>query len=131
MFNRRQLIAALLGVFVILTGADLAVAQEVLGKGSLTGQSGHEASGLVSIVKTATGIEVRLGNDFKLDGAPGPWLGFGKAGGFDRATQFSKLNKNSGAQIYKVPANIDVSKYDEFYVWCRPFNVSLGVAKLK
>jgi len=130
MLNRRQLIAALFGAFVILPGADFAVAQEVLGKGSLTGQSGHKTSGSVSMVKTAAGIEVHLGDDFKFDGAPGPWLAFGKGGAFDRATQFSKLNKNTGAQTYKVPASIDVSKYDEFYVWCRPFNVSLGVAKL-
>ena len=130
MFNRRHMITALLGAMLILPAAASGAAQDVLSRGSLTGKSGHKTSGSVSIVKTGTGIEVHLGDDFKLDGAPGPWLAFGKGGRFVRATQFSKLNKNSGAQTYKVPASIDVSEYDEFYLWCRPFNVPLGVAKL-
>jgi hypothetical protein len=106
-------------------GADM-----VLAKGSFVGKSGHAVSGMVSIVKTSSGVEVRLAPDFKLDSAPDPYLGFGKAGKYVKATQFSKLNKNDGQQTYKVPARIDVSEYDEVYVWCRPFNVPLGVARL-
>jgi len=129
--NRRHVIVSFLSAVALAIAAAPVSAQEVLGKGALFGLSGHKSAGSVSIVKTTEGIEVRLGEDFKFDGAPGPWLAFGKGGKFDRATQFSKLNANSGAQTYKVPAQIDASKYDEFYLWCRPFNVPLGVAKLK
>lgn len=131
MLNRRNLALSLLGAVLITASPAMLSAQEIVGKGSFTGKSGHKTSGSVSIVKTAQGFEVRLGSNFSLDGAPGPYLGFGNNGKYDAATQFSKLNANSGAQVYKVPGNIDISRYKEIYIWCRPFNVPLGVAKLK
>jgi hypothetical protein len=108
-----------------------ATAEEVLGQGSFTGKSGHRTSGSVSIVKTQGGIEVRLGSNFKLDGAPDPWLGFGNSGKYDSAGEVAILKSNKGPQVYKVAGKIDASKYNEFYVWCRKFAVPLGVAKLK
>ncbi len=107
-----------------------AKAEEVLKQGTFSGKSGHKTSGSVSIVKTDTGIEVRLGGTFKLDGAPAPYLGFGKSGKYDKKSEFSKLNSKTGAQVYKLPGTIDVTTFNEIYVWCRPFNVPLGVAKL-
>ena len=74
--------------------------------------------------------EIRFGPNFSIKGAPGPYLGFGKDGKYVKATQFSKLLKTTGAQTYKVPASIDVSEFNEFYVWCKPFNVPLALAKL-
>lgn len=125
------LVSTLLGAVLITASPATLSAQEILGQGVFSGRSGHKTSGSVSIVKTTQGIEVRLGTDFTLDGAPGPYLGFGNNGKYHATTQFSKLNSNSGAQVYKVPGRIDVSKFSEIYVWCRPFNVPLGVAKLK
>lgn len=125
---------AALGVVMaamVLLAVGPASAAEVLGKGTFVGKSGHTVSGTVTIVKTAKGIEARLGSDFSLDNAPGPWLGFGNGGRYDKASQFSRLGNKTGAQTYKLPARIDVSKYKEFYVWCRPFGVPLGVAKIR
>lgn len=108
-----------------------APAQNALAKGNFTGLSGHRTSGLVTLVRTGNGVEVRLSSDFNFDGAPDPWLGFGKGGKYDTATTFTKLRQNTGAQVYTVPSNIDPSKYDEVYVWCKRFAVSLAVARLK
>jgi hypothetical protein len=130
MLNRRILIVALFGVGAIAMIPLAAAAEEVLGQGSFVGKSGHKTSGSVSIVKTDTGVEVRFGSTFKLDGAPGPWLGFGTNGKYDKSSEFTKLSGNSGAQVYKVPGKVNVSKYNEFYVWCRPYGVPLGVARL-
>lgn len=118
-------------IFLLATFPGTAPAQEQLSSGAFQGRSGHQTSGGVAIVKTDKGVEVRLGSNFSLDGAPGPWLGFGSSGRYDKGTQFTKLDKNKGAQTCLVPAGIDVSKYNEFYVWCKPFNVPLGVAELK
>ena len=123
----------LLAIFAALTGfiADAAYAQdEVIAKGSFVGKTGHKASGMMSLVKTDNGVEIRFGPNFSIKGAPGPYLGFGKDGKYVKATQFSKLLKTTGAQTYKVPASIDVSEFNEFYVWCKPFNVPLALAKL-
>jgi hypothetical protein len=100
------------------------------GTGSFSGASGHETSGAVAVVKTAEGWEVHLKDDFAFDGAPDPWVGFGKSGKFAPATDFYRLRVNSGAQVYKVPADIDPATYDEVYIWCRQYSVPLGVAKL-
>ena len=130
MLNRKPLLTSLLGAALIAASPGAVSAEEILAQGAFTGKSGHKTSGSVAIVKTDKGVEVRLGANFSLDSAPGPYLGFGNNAKYDPVTQFSKLGSNSGAQVYKLPVRIDVSKYKEFYVWCRPFNVPLGVAKL-
>jgi hypothetical protein len=130
MFSRRILIVSIFAMLVSFMNPLGARAEDVLKQGSFTGKSGHKTSGTVKIVKTAAGVEVHLGGNFKLDGAPGPYLGFGKSGQYDKSSQFSKLNANTGAQVYKLPGKINTTKYNEIYVWCGPFNVPLGVAKL-
>ncbi len=103
---------------------------QVLASGKFQGQSGHAASGGVSVVKTAKGTLVVLAPDFKFDGAPDPKLGFGKSG-YVKSTQFSKLKSNSGKQTYEIPSTIDPADYTEVWVWCERFAVPLGVATLK
>ena len=102
----------------------------VLASGEFRGQSGHVASGGVSVVKTAKGVVVVLGPDFKFDGAPDPKLGFGK-NGYVKSTQFSILRSNSGEQTYEIPSTIDPADYTEVWVWCEKYSVPLGVATLK
>jgi len=130
MLNRRNLFLSLLGAAVLALSPMSVTAEEILGKGTFTGKSRHKTSGSVSIVKTSTGIEVRLGSNFKLDGAPDPWLGFGKDGKYVSTSEITKLKSNGGAQVYKISGPLDVSKFNEFYIWCRKFSVPLGVAKL-
>ena len=131
MLHMKPFALCLFGASLIAASPAALSAEQILGQGTFAGKSGHETSGSVSIIKTAQGIEVRLGSNFKLDGAPGPYLGFGNKGKYDASTQFSKLGSNNGAQVYKVPAKINAAGYKEIYVWCKPFNVPLGVAKLK
>lgn len=131
MFNNRRLLATLLGAALFAAGPAAVSADEILARGTFTGAGGHQTSGPVSIVKTANGVEVRLGANFSVDRGPSLQLGFGSNGKYDDNSQFSRLGKNSGAQVYKLPARIDVSKYNELYVWCSPFRVPFGVARLK
>ena len=115
----------------VLTAPVAASAQDhVLASGEFRGKSGHAASGGVSVVKTAQGVAVVLGPDFKFDGAPDPKLGFGK-NGYVKSTQFSILKSNSGKQTYDIPATIDPADYTEVWVWCEKYSVPLGVATLK
>ena len=103
---------------------------QVLASGKFQGQSGHAASGGVSVVKTAKGTLVVLEPDFKFDGAPDPKLGFGK-NGYVKSTQFSILRSNSGKQTYEIPSSIVLADYPEVWVWCGRYSVPLGVATLK
>lgn len=99
--------------------------------GTFTGLNKHETTGGVTIVKGGDGYIVVLENNFSLDGAPAPTLGFGNNGKFDPSTEFTKLSSIKGAQVYSLPASIDPEKFSEFYVWCADFSVPLGVALLK
>ena len=100
------------------------------GKGTFTGLSNHVTKGGVEVVETAEGWEIRLSESFWFDGAPDPRVGFGKDGSFVDPTDFEPLRANSGAQVYRVPADIDPGQFDEVYIWCRKFSVPLGVAKI-
>ena len=131
MLNRRNLFVSSLGAAVLAMNPMAASAEEVLGKGTFTGKSGHRTSGSVSIVRTRAGVEVRLGSNFKLDSAPDPWLGFGIDGKYVSSAEVAILKSNTGAQVYRIAGPVDVSRYNEFYVWCRKFAVPLGVARIK
>ena len=104
---------------------------KVVSKGQFSGRSGHKVSGTVQIIQTETGYRVQFQNNFRLDGAPGPYLGFGNGGKYSRSTEFSKLRKIRGSQSYKIPSKIDVSKFDTFIIWCKPYKVPLAVATLR
>ncbi|MDX2264877.1 MAG: DM13 domain-containing protein [Hyphomicrobiales bacterium] len=98
--------------------------------GDFSGRSGHKTAGRVELVKTPSGYEVRLGANFRLDGAPGPYVGFGNGGVYDKSSELGKLRRLNGAQVYAVPAGVDPSKYSEVFIWCKPYSVPLGVARL-
>ena len=122
--------AAALGLLALTLSPSVQAGDEVLGRGTFTGKSGHVTSGGVSVVKTDKGTVVVLEPDFEFDGAPDPKLGFGK-NGYDKSSQFSPLRSNSGEQSYDVPATVDPGQYNEVWVWCEKFSVPLGVAKIK
>lgn len=103
---------------------------QVVTSGTFEGRSDHVTTGGVSIIKTASGYIAVLESNFSLDGAPDPTLGFGNDGSFDAKTKFTKLESINGLQAYAIPASVDVSTFNEFYVWCAEFSVPLGVATL-
>lgn len=104
--------------------------EKIVAQGTFEGRSKHVTTGGATVLKNGAGHILVLEEDFSLDGAPAPTIGFGNAGEFDKATEFSKLNSNTGKQTYQLPASVDPSKYDEVYIWCTDFSVPLGVAKL-
>ena len=123
-------IAAVASIFIITFVDNPAQAGQTLSTGQFQGDNGHVTTGKVTIKKDGNDTIVILGENFSLDGAPNPSLGFSKGGKFDVATDFSPLKSNTGHQIYKLPASINLENYDEIVVWCADFTVSLGSAKL-
>lgn len=99
-------------------------------RGSFEGRSKHITSGDVSIVKTAAGYDLVLSDNFFLDGAPDPVIGFGNSDKYDDATTFTKLAKKTGHQTYSLPEGFTLSNYTQVFVWCEKFAVPLGVATL-
>ncbi|MEL7132044.1 MAG: DM13 domain-containing protein [Pseudomonadota bacterium] len=100
-------------------------------KGTFIGASDHITTGTVEVIKNADGSHtIVLADDFSLDGAPDPRVGLGKDGHFNGNTDSGKLGNLTGAQSFVVPAGIDVSEFNEVYIWCEKFSVPLGIAKL-
>lgn len=125
------MLSATLLVLPLVNAPQNAYAQQVLAEGTFVGKSGHKVSGKVQLVKTDKGTELRLLANFKSDGAPGPYIGFGKNGHYSKRTEFSRLKKRNGMQSYRVPAKLDISSYNNVFIWCKPYNVPLAIAALK
>lgn len=108
-----------------------ASAETVTSTGTFTGLSDHITTGGVTVVETAGGgAVVILDTDFSLDGAPDPSVGFGIDGEFVSASDLGELRSINGFQVYVVPADMDLSDFNEVYIWCEQFSVPLGVASL-
>lgn len=127
----KSIFSALAIVVTLVFTTQNLFAQDMMQSGMFTGMSDHETSGTVEVVKTDDGYIIKLGADFSLDGAPDPKVAFGVDGEFDAATLIAPLKSDTGEQSYAVPDSIDVSKYNEVYIWCEKFSVGLGVASLK
>ncbi|MEM8787042.1 MAG: DM13 domain-containing protein [Pseudomonadota bacterium] len=130
MITRRH---ALIGI-AAATAAPLFVHRSWAGtktlvRGSFTGTNGHETRGTAGILEVDGAHMVSLGEDFFFDGAPDPKVALGNDG-YDPNTLMGPLQSNTGAQNYPVPDSIDVAQYNEVWIWCERFNVSLGVAKM-
>lgn len=128
MTNRRQFLALTSGFAAATLAATTipAFAGSKTRSGNFSGRSDHITTGKTEL----SGNSVVLASDFSLDGAPDPRVGLGKNGKFDPNTDLGALKKLTGKQSYKVSNGINTSDYNEVYIWCRKFNVPLGVAKL-
>ncbi|WP_167591576.1 DM13 domain-containing protein [Jiella endophytica] len=117
---------------VILCGAAPAgsAAAKTLKSGDFTGASGHDVSGSVRIEETGGKAVLQFSSDFAFDGAPDPKVAFGR-GGYDPKSLLGPLKSDAGAQNYAIPAGLDVSGYNEVWIWCEEFAVPLGMARIK
>ena len=96
-------------------------------KGTFKGDNNHTVTGGV----TVRDGKIMLEKNFVFDGAPDPRIALGKSGKYVKNTDFAVLEKDKGAQTYKVPASINVDDYDTVIVWCRKFSVQLAHAKIR
>jgi hypothetical protein len=113
--------------------ARAAATGEVVAIGMLEGRSGHTAGGIVRLLREGERWTVEFGDDFFLDGAPAPSVGFGD-GAWRAETRFVELEKRrrlTGARRLTLPAALDPSGFTQLWLWCDRFDVPLGVAELR
>lgn len=113
----------------LVRAEDILAGGQTLQSASFVGENGHTVSGQVEIIQKGEISYLVLGEDFSFDGAPDPRLGFSNGDEFVASSLFSGLNMDSGKQIYRLPATLDVSEYDEVTIWCEKFSVPLAEAK--
>lgn len=101
----------------------------------------HATMGTVRIVQQPDGA--RLLTLENLDTSNGPdvhvWLSAahvveGTAGWFTAGSadyyDLGMIKGNQGNQVYRIPADVDLSKYPSVDLWCVQFSVSFGAAEL-
>lgn len=102
---------------------------QTVGRGQFTGQAQHHAEGTVSLINIAGEYFIRFEEDFKATNGPDLFVGFGRDGEY--TTQLAPLKGNVGSQNYNVPPEIDISQFNEIWVWCRAFSVPFARAILQ
>ncbi len=97
---------------------------------SLTGASGHSASGTARIVARNGGFVLELGDDFRLDGGKTDVYLAGDRGTV-RASDLNlgALGSRTGAQTFAMPD--DGGRYPYVLLWCRPAKLVIGVGELR
>lgn len=130
MYQRFRTVVIAAVLFSLLSLVFPAFAADVVTSGTFTGASNHTTTGGVTVVKDGDSRSVVLGSDFSLDGAPDPKVGFGRDGKYDIRSQLAPLKSNLGEQSYPIPADLDISEYNEIYIWCEAYSVPLGIAAL-
>ena len=71
-----------------------------------------------------------LEDDFEVTNGPDLFVYLGRNGEYVAQTNLGRLKGNIGSQNYEIPSSIDLSQYDEAWVWCRAFAVPFGKAIL-
>lgn len=104
--------------------------EKVMKKGSFEGRSDHSVTGGVSVLETNNGYVIRLEENFVLDGAPDPRVALGKDG-YDEETLHPTIIEKTGKQEYTLAEGVDPKQYNEVWIWCKQFEVPLGVAKIE
>lgn len=132
MMTRRSLFlnAVATGAALTLASANVAAAGGAKKKGTFEGRSKHITTGSVKVVQDGERYIVELGDEFSLDNGPDPRVAFGKDGTYDPNSKLGALLNLKGKQSYAVPPTMDISGYNEVYIWCDVAGVPLGVAAL-
>ncbi len=104
---------------------------EILKRGSFEGVGAHSAKGTALLVRDGEKYFVRLDDDFDVTNGPDLYVSFGRAGEYRSEGLLAPLKGNSGGQNYAVPSSIDVTQYDEVWIWCKRFSVGFGKAMLR
>ncbi len=110
------------------TEQEVLVTDSVVVSAQFSGRSDHITTGTATITGVRGGYVLILGDDFSLDGAPDPVVGFGQNGQYNPATKVGSLTNITGRQTYLLPADFEPAASREVYIWCEQFDVPLGVA---
>ena len=103
----------------------------VTAKGGFTGDNDHVVTGNAIVSRVDGQWVITLDDGFTLDGAPDPKVALGSGGKYVKGTILGELKNLKGSQSYALAEGLDIGDYDQVYIWCEKFSVSLGHANLK
>lgn len=101
---------------------------EILKTGSFEGLAGHYADGTAKIIKVGDLTYLRFEN-FEVTNGPDLRVYLTSEGDVKNGLHLEKLKGSKGDQNYLLE-NIDLQMYDTVVIYCQPFGVYFGEAKL-
>ena len=100
--------------------------------GTFQGLNGYSVEGTATLERSADEAAIAFGSDFNSQNGPGLYVYLSpNANNVNGGVNLGKLKATSGAQSYPIPANFDPEDFDHVLVYCQPFGVPFGTAKLE
>jgi hypothetical protein len=100
----------------------------VIRSAQIGGFHGHSAAGTADIVQLGSDYSLELRNNFRIDtGSVDVYLSNDRDSG-PGGLNLGSLKATSGSQSYRMPN--DGSGYRFVVLWCRPFQITIGVGEL-
>ena len=96
---------------------------------SVTGTSGHPASGTVKIVRIDGKTYLRYEN-FKTINGPDIYVYLAKNLDAKEYVSLGKVRATEGNINYEIPSNVNIADYPYALTWCKTFGVLFNSAKL-
>jgi hypothetical protein len=111
-----------------------AIMASVVRKGTFVGKTGHQAGGTAKLKIVNNNLQLIFESNFSACCGPDFRVYLSNqfqdrdiSGGYELAI----LQKGSGAQTYNIPNSISIDQYRYAIIWCKKFNVLIGVADLQ
>jgi hypothetical protein len=101
-------------------------------KGTFTGATDHSAGGSFSITGSGKDRKLVFGDDFRADKAPDTYvlLASGAMADAPGSLDLGKLQKDAGAQSYRIPESVNLATYSSVVLWSRGHRMAVGQAPL-
>ena len=100
----------------------------VIKNGNFVGLAGHQAMGLAKIIKVGDSTFLRF-EDFEVTNGPDLRVYLTPDGDVKKGLHLEKLKGSKGNQNYELK-NINIEQYNSIIIYCQPFGVYFGEAKL-
>jgi uncharacterized alpha/beta hydrolase family protein len=105
---------------------------KVVSRGIFSGfDTTHTGSGTATLIKKGENYIVRLEDDFMVQNGPDLVVGFGRDGEYIKGSHVGFLKGSKGSQNYDIPNSVDMSQYNEVWIWCRAFSTPFARAVLQ
>lgn len=113
---------------LVLAGLTVAAVADVVKLGDIKGKRVKWTQGSVVITGNPGNYRIQLGSNFKTKQAPALFVYLGHA---KPTAEIGALKALNGAQSYRLPADIDPNKFSRLFIYCKPYGIVFGSAKLK
>ena len=95
-----------------------------------TGDGIHDAQGDAYTIPLEDGSTVLRLENFQSTNGPDLFVYLSTDDDASEFINLGELKANKGNQNYKIPNDVDLSKYNNVLIWCKSFSVLFGSAEL-